>query len=158
MQRIDKALWRICFILMVPLHALGACFPDIVDYTLEAEVERSPLILIATPTSVEWVKDKNEPDFYAGSIYQLDVQEVIYQKNPVKIELYDPNDSGRFAPDIGKKYLLIFYKDSSGSLSVDYCGNSGLLSEKADVLKKIRNLISKKPNKLIHPTANAAAD
>lgn len=127
-----------------PFISIAACFPELVDYSLEAEINRSSYIVIATPIEHRWVVDKDEPDFYTGSFYKLNIHEVINGYTPSDLELYDGNHSGRFAPEIGKKYLFLLVKNSDGLYFADYCGNSGLLNEKGKIVEKIKVAISKK--------------
>ena len=60
----------------------------------------------------------------------------------------------------GKTYLLFLYRVEEG-LSADPCGNSGLVSQKKDVLEAVRALRKtsvrdQKPNKSPEPTADGA--
>lgn len=132
----------VTFFIFFSSNVFAACYPELIDYSLEAEVQRSPAIIIATPIKHTWVNDVQEPDFYAGSIYQLKVHQTLYSKVQGEIILWDPNNSARFAPDIGKKYLFILYQNNDGLLAVDYCGNSGLIEKKENLLPLIRELIS----------------
>ena len=121
----------------------AVCFPDLVDYSLESEVKRSPVIIVATPIGQQWVTDTHEPDFYAGAIYQLQIHQTLYSKVQGEITLWDPNDSGRFAPDIGEKYLLFLSQNAKGLYTADYCGNSGVLEENLELLPIISELVNR---------------
>ncbi|KID56555.1 hypothetical protein JF50_11475 [Pseudoalteromonas luteoviolacea] len=133
-------------LLFQSFNALSICLPDMVDYSLEGELKRTSAVIIATPVNRTWEQDKKEPEFYSGAIYQLEVHDVIYTSSSYNLELWDPNDSGRFAPDIGQRYLMFMLENEDGSLSVDYCGNSGLLSEREGLVPKIRSLMHERRN------------
>ncbi|GEA11108.1 hypothetical protein [Alteromonas sp. KUL49] len=131
----------LAFTMLFSSDSIAACFPEFVDYSLEAEVKRSSAILIATPVKREWVNDVDEPDFYSGSIYELQIHQTLFSTVHTNVELWDPNNSGRFAPDIGKKYLLILYQNSDGKFAADYCGNSGLLDEREEIVSKLKEVL-----------------
>ena len=132
----------IFLILLTSCNVKSACFPDLIDYSLEGELKRSSSVIIATPISKTWVDDEEDPGFYAGAIYQLDIHEVLIQKNNKIIELWDSNDSGRFAPEIGKRYLMFVQLNSDGKYVVSYCGNSGLYQDKTELINKLKRKIN----------------
>jgi hypothetical protein len=117
--------------------ALGACLLD--DYSVGAEYGRSVAVVTATVLSERTVPDKTEPEFIAGTFYTLRIQESFRGTLTNTAEVYSENSSGRFPMEKGKAYLLFLYRDE-GQLSADPCGNSGLVSQKKDVLATVRAL------------------
>lgn len=136
---LKRQLILIIFII-ISNTTFAACFPEFIDYSLEAEIEKSSFIVVATPTEQRWIDDKEEPDFYSGSTYKLNVTEVLKGANQLEIELYDPNNSGRFAPEIGEQYLMFLIKTENG-YSADYCGNSGKLKDKQELVETLKALL-----------------
>jgi hypothetical protein len=79
-------------------------------------------------------------------LYRVRVLNVLRGTAAKEIDIRDENDSGRFGFEVGKKYLLfVGHRDSGWSSDirigpfyyVSPCGNSGLLSERANVLKQL---------------------
>ena len=129
--------------------ALGACLLD--DYSVGAEYGRSIAVVTATVLSERTVPDKKEPEFIAGTFYTLRILESFRGTLTNTAEVYSENSSGSFPMEKGKSYLLFLYR-AEGGLSADPCGNSGLVSEKKDVLETVRALRKtsvrdQKPNK-----------
>jgi hypothetical protein len=58
-------------------------------------------------------------------------------------EIFSENSSGRFPMTVGAKYLLLIYA-AQGRMHVDYCGNSGLVSERGPELQQVERLAAKR--------------
>ena len=134
--------------------ALGACLLD--DYSVGAEYGKSVAVVTATVLSERVIPDKSEPEFIAGTIYTLRIQESFRGTLTNIAEVYSENTTGRFPMVKGRTYLLFLYRDE-GLLSADPCGNSGLTSQKKDVLKTVHALRrasvrDQKPNKSLQAT------
>ena len=80
-----------------------------------------------------------------GHTYTLAVTEVFRGKTRKKIDLFTEYNSGQFPMDIGKSYLVILPKGER-VLSVDSCGNSGEVGEKAKELELIRDMFKRRRN------------
>ena len=130
---------QLIFLIFITISntTFAACLAEFIDYSLEAEIERSSYIVVATPSEQRWIDDPEDPGFYSGSTYKLNVTEVLKGGNQIDLELYDPNDSGRFAPAIGEPYLMFLIKTENG-YSANYCGNSGKLEDKQKALESLR--------------------
>ena len=93
----------------------------------QAEFRRSTLVLIGTVTSTKNVTDKNEPDFWAGTLYKIAVDSFLKGGPGASIEVFTPNDSGRLPLTSGARYLL-FLRKQAGQWTADACGNSAKLA------------------------------
>src|SRR5271170_5947360 len=121
-------------LLVLMLHlelASGACLLN--DYSVPSEYQRSTAVVIAQPVSERTIMDREEPDLIAGTIYTISVKEFFRGSLSGKVDIYSENSSGRFPLITGKTYLLFLYSQQ-GYLSADYCGNSGLIGEKTNVI------------------------
>jgi hypothetical protein len=65
------------------------------------------------------------------------VQEIFKGEPTNSIVIFSENSSGRFSMTVGKTYVLFVYYES-GRFQVSNCGNSGLVSEKQDVIKAVK--------------------
>lgn len=130
----------LCIFIIISNTTFAVCLPEFIDYSLEAEIDKSSFIVVATPTEQRWIDDIEDPGFYSGSSYKLNVTEVLKGGNQIDLELYDPNDSGRFAPDIGEQYLMFLIKTENG-YSADYCGNSGKLKDKQELVATLKTIL-----------------
>jgi hypothetical protein len=119
----------------------SVCLPELVNYSLKAEVERASIIAVATPFDQSWIADEDDPGFYSGSVYKFNVKHTFKGEQSQEIELYDPNDSGRFAPELGEQYLIFFTQTENGYI-VDNCGNSGKFENKQEVISELESLLS----------------
>jgi len=85
-------------------------------------------------------------DYYDGDEYIVQVQEVFKGESRHKIVIFCENSSGRFPMTVGSTYILFVYIEL-GRFQVSNCGNSGLLSDKKDVLSTVRTLKQSKDTK-----------
>ena len=142
----------------VDANASAACLLG--DYSVPAEYLRSDAVLIGRVLSEHAVPDPEDPQSFAATIYSIRIEESFRGSHRGTIELYSENTSGRFPMDKGQKYLLFVYRQQ-GRLSADYCGNSGLLAEKAEVITHVRQFAkqhdrAQKPNRTAEPDAQKA--
>jgi hypothetical protein len=84
-----------------------------------------------------------EDDSYDGTMYRIRVDRRFRGSLGDEAEIFSENSSGRFPVTVGARYLL-FIHTGSGRMQVDYCGNSGLLSERGKELKEIERLAGKR--------------
>ena len=127
-----------CLVGFAMAHAaLGACLQD--DYTVKAEFPRSVAVVKVLVVSERNVPDPDAPEFIGGTIYRVKIQESFRGALQGIVEVFSENSSGRFPMERRREYLLFLYRDA-GRLSADPCGNSGLVSEKKDVLATVREL------------------
>ena len=117
--------------------AFGACLLD--DYSVRAEYARSAAVVVAKVVSDGKVPSFEPSDAEWGVTYTLKIKESFRGSLQKTVEVFSENSSGRFPLAKGKAYVLFLYEEF-GRLSVDYCGNSGLVSQKHDVVKKLRAL------------------
>jgi hypothetical protein len=84
-------------------------------------------------------------DYVDGINYRLSISEMLSGKQMKSITLFSENSSGRFPMKVGASYL-IFASPEHGllpgqpALTVNNCGNSGLLSESQLKLQEVRRL------------------
>ena len=121
------------------------------DYSVKAEFPRSVAVVKVLVVSERSEPDPDAPEFVGGTIYKVKIQESFRGTLQGAVEIFSENSSGRFPMDSGRSYLLFLYRDGE-RLSADPCGNSGLASEKKDVLATVRALRkempkNQKPNK-----------
>ena len=86
------------------------------------------------------ISKKDVPDsgnYYEGDEYTIQVQEMFKGILANTIVVFSENSSGRFPMSVGKTYVLFVYYEL-GRYQVSNCGNSGLLSEKQNVIRKAR--------------------
>ena len=77
--------------------------------------------------------------YYDGHNYTVQVHEV-FKGNPTNtVVIFSENSSGRFPMSVGSTYILFVYYEL-GRYQIDSCGNSGLLSEKQNVVQNVRQL------------------
>jgi len=88
------------------------------------------------------LKKKDVPEsggYYEGDEYTVQVKEIFKGKPNKKINIFSENSSGRFPMEIGKTYI-IFLHTELGRHQINNCGNSGLQSEKQDIIKALRQI------------------
>jgi hypothetical protein len=117
--------------------ASGACL--LTDYSLNAEFRRSDAVLVGSVLSERKVPGDDKADTLGGTVYVVKVSEPLRGSLGKTVEIFSENSSGRFPMKIGTSYLLFLYRQQ-GALSADYCGNSGPVADKGDVLPKVRQL------------------
>ncbi|HEX4132994.1 MAG TPA: hypothetical protein VHY84_00120 [Bryobacteraceae bacterium] len=93
----------------------------------QAEFRRSTLVLIGKVISAKNVPDKDEPDFWAGTLYKITVDTFLKGAADISIEVFSPNDSGRLPLATHTRYLL-FLRKEAGQWTADACGNSAKLT------------------------------
>jgi hypothetical protein len=121
----------------------AACL--LTDYSTSAEYLRSEAVLVGSVLSERNMPGSDETDTPGGTSYLVKVLETLRGTPGSTVEIFSENSSARFPMRIGTSYLLFLYRQQ-GSLSADYCGNSGPVAKKADVLRKARNLAKHKPS------------
>jgi hypothetical protein len=136
-------------------HLGAACLLN--DYSVEAEYARSTAVVLAKVSSERLVPSADEAGFDDGVIYTVKVQESLRGSTSPTVEVFSENSSGRYPMSKNRSYVLFLY-EAGGRLSADYCGNSGLASQRQGVLVKLRALKQsgdrdQKPNQAVHPTA-----
>lgn len=78
-------------------------------------------------------------NYYDGHDYTVHGQEV-FKGNPTStVVIFSENSSGRFPMAVGSSYI-IFVDYELGRYQIDNCGNSGVLPEKEDVVRAVREL------------------
>ena len=122
--------------------ASAACL--LTDYSTGAEYFRSEAVLVGSVLSERNIPESDVPDTPGGTYYMVRVLKTLRGIPTRTVEIFSENSSGRFPMHIGTSYLLFLYRQQ-GVLSADYCGNSGPLTTKADVLRKARQLAKSEP-------------
>ncbi len=112
--------------------ANAACF-DGHPLAIKEEFSNSQSVLIGKVLSEVSVPESGK--YYEGQNYAVEVQEVFKGNPPKIIPVFCENSSGRFPMVVGKTYVVFLYYD--GRHQIDNCGNSGLVSEKQEVLDAV---------------------
>lgn len=72
-----------------------------------------------------------------GTTYRVKVTERVQGKAAGTVNLLSENNSGRFPMEVGETYLL-FISKGPGALVVDNCGNSGVMTERRELLAQLK--------------------
>jgi hypothetical protein len=133
--------------------ALGVCLLN--DYSVEAEYARSVAVVVAEVVSQRNAADAEDDKSYGGVSYKLKIKESFRGSRLGTVDVFSENSSGRFPMETGKAYILFLYEEQ-GRLSADNCGNSGLVSQKQDVMATLHNITKpsnggRKPNSALSP-------
>jgi hypothetical protein len=115
--------------------SFAACLLD--DYSVSAEFSRSAVVALARVVSERQVPEQKEAGLLDGTLYSLRVQETYRGQASRTRSVFSENSSGRFPMVVGQTYIVFLYLQS-GRLSADYCGNSGLASDKQNVVNEVR--------------------
>lgn len=128
----------------------GACLYD--DYSVDAEYARSTAVVTAHVISERDVLDSEDSSFTGRTVYTIKIEASHRGKLHGIENIVSENDSGRFPMENQKSYVLFLYRQN-GMFSADPCGNSGLVSERKDVVAKVRALRAKDRATHIHNAA-----
>lgn len=121
--------------LVLPGLPSAACFNG--NPSPETELRNSEFVFVGEVISETFTPANNQ--YFEGKTYAVRVIEVLRGKPKKVFRLFSENSSGRFPMQVGSKYL-IFAHDELGRLQVDNCGNSGALTEQAELLKTLRKV------------------
>src|SRR2546429_2325729 len=116
--------------------AMAACLAD--DYSVRAEYDRSAAVVTAQVVSQRSVAESE--GHYDGVVYIVNLEKVYRGAIHGLVDVFSVNSSGRFPMQLHRRYVLFVYRDS-GRLMVDNCGNSGLMTEKTEVLRALDNIV-----------------
>jgi hypothetical protein len=86
------------------------------------------------------IEKKDIPEsgkYYDGQEYTVEVQEIFKGNSTGTVVIFSENSSGRFPMSVGETYILFVYYEL-GRFQVSNCGNSGLVSEKQNVIQAVR--------------------
>jgi hypothetical protein len=114
----------------------GGRYPNV---TVQEEIPEADFIVIGTVTNRRIVVDTVEdPEGYEAELFQVEIEDVIRGTPPDHamkpyLTIYEENASSRFGMEVGVRYLL-FVSASADGYYINSCGNSGVLSESADIL------------------------
>lgn len=150
------------FFALAPAGAHAACEgvdqPDY--YSVDRERARSAYVAVVRVTGESWLGNDRRPsrpmppflngggqptgfDPYVGALYQVQIRQSLKGPTPARLVLFSENSSGRFPMVVGRDYLIFVrdqrepWLDDRPALSVDPCGNSGLVEASGDVLRRL---------------------
>jgi len=92
--------------------------------SIEQEYRDSAVVLRGRAVSEKSVPKAGATE--EGTLYTLSVTEPLKGKVSKTIQVFSENSSGRFPMSSGEQYL-VFASSEQGRLSIDNCGNSGVL-------------------------------
>jgi hypothetical protein len=78
-------------------------------------------------------------NYYDGHDYTVQVQEIFKGDSTSALVIFSENSTGRFPMSVGSTYILFVYYELA-RYQINNCGNSGLLSQKRDVVEAVRTL------------------
>jgi len=104
--------------------------------TIEREYFSSEYVLEGKVLSKKNISSPDDPIGYIATLYAVKPTRIFKGKKNTKLIIYSENTSSRFPMKIGETYI-IFLQTSNDGLFVDNCGNSGILKNSPDVIKKI---------------------
>jgi hypothetical protein len=147
----------VVILVAVPMAASAFCgrgHPDVAR-----ELKDSRLVFVGKVLgATEWSHDGGFPD---GTLYSVEVTDLLKGAGPSLVTLYSENSSGRFPMETGASYVIFAYEGAfefrtSPEFAVDNCGNSGSLAEPRaqDVLAQVRRL-THAPRTAAQPAAPA---
>ncbi|MBI1818325.1 MAG: hypothetical protein HYR72_25370 [Deltaproteobacteria bacterium] len=105
--------------------------------SLEQEYRSSAVVFAGRVGSQEVTPEAG--GYADGTTYSVSVEEVLRGAPGKTINLFSENSSGRFPMRAGTSYLIFVYEEQGRSM-VNYCGNSGELTEKASALGSLRKI------------------
>ena len=108
-----------------------------------AEEYRTAKAVVLATVRTERLIPSADKEFYDGTLYRISVDKAFHGKLGSEAEIFSENSSGRFPMTVGRRYLLFIYS-ARGRMQVDYCGNSGLLSERGKELQQVEQLAAKR--------------
>jgi hypothetical protein len=140
MNQIFERLIVFLLLICCSPHGYAACEEHL---SVESEFKQSEYVVVATVKSFRYVRDPEDIEGYAATIYSVAINRVFRGKPRANIEIYSVNTTSRFPMEIGKKYLLFISKTRDGK-EVNSCGNSELLAMRKSELSKVISLAGKK--------------
>lgn len=140
----------------LPGAAMAVCLLS--DYSVQAEYDRSAAVGTGQVISQRPVAESG--GYYDGVVYTVNLESVFRSDTRGLVNVFSENSSGRFPMQLREHYLLFLYRESD-RLMIDNCGNSGLVSEKTEVLKTLHEIVRnggiQNPNSALHTDAQIAS-
>ena len=103
----------------------------------------SSLVVTGTVLASHDLMDPSDKDSTTGTLYRVRIDRVYMNQSQAvnrSVTVYSENSTARFPMDVRGRYVLFLQLDPDHQLSVDNCGNSGLLSKSSHTLQQIRLL------------------
>ena len=107
---------------------------------IKEEFSNSQGVFIGKVVSAAPVSESGK--YLEGQNYAVEVQKVFKGKLTNTIIIFCENSSGRFPMTVGQTYIIFLYND--GRFQIDNCGNSGLVSQKQEIVKAVKQLRANK--------------
>ncbi len=123
--------------LLCPRQVFAACLLG--DYSVTPEYGRSEAVIVGRVLSSRSLPDPDDPQVLTGTVYSVKIVEALRGSPGKVVDVYSENSGGSFPLKAGEKYLLCLYRQE-GQLSADYCGHSGLVTQRARELVGVRLL------------------
>jgi hypothetical protein len=130
-----KAILSILAFLVIGSQVNAACLYEH-PQTINEEFCDSQSVFIGKVLSEIHVPDSGR--YLEGKNYLVEVKEVFKGNLPKTVTIFCENSSGRFPMTVGKTYIAFIYYD--GRYQIDNCGNSGIVSERQEVIGAVRLL------------------
>ena len=111
---------------------------------LKNEIVSSQSIVVGKVIEkIDLYEDKSYPQDITANLYTISIKQILKGSVEKTIKIKSENDSGRYIMDVDEEHLLFLTKEHQ-YFSVDSCGNSSILPEGNETLKKVK-LYFKKP-------------
>jgi Carboxypeptidase regulatory-like domain len=128
------------FIALLTLLALpGACraYCPVPEIRASGEYFKGDAVFVGAVVSIRKKPDSDRD--LGGWFYHLRVEKTFRGQVQDNLQVYTEDSDIRFPLEINHKYLLFAYR-RRGRLEIDNCGNSALLSQAADSLRRLERL------------------
>lgn len=113
---------------------------------LDTEIGLTREIVIGQVERVQSLQENSaDPEEITAYLYTVKVLRQVKGGLPRTLTLRTENDSGRYAMDVEKEYLLFLHKEGK-YLKVNSCGNSSPLPAGNSVLRDVEHALATAPN------------
>jgi hypothetical protein len=123
--------------LLVTISAHAVCLNG--QPSVAEEYKAAKAVVVARVVRQRGVPVSGDSFYDDGTMYTVKVERAFRGNVGAEADIFSENTSGRFPMAVGARYLLFIGKRHE-RLVVDYCGNSGLLSQRRKELKSIEGL------------------
>jgi len=144
-------------VLALSVHASAYCGKG--HPTAAQEFNDSDAVIVGKVTAQdEWSHDGQFTD---GTLYTLQITEVLKGTPAKAITVYSENSSGRFPMDVGTTYLIFAYRGvfenrATPEWAVDNCGSSTAVQGNQELLAEVRHLAAIAAQQVVPADAGAS--
>jgi hypothetical protein len=147
--RISPSLNHISLLSVLLFAALALCSPfsafaycPVPEIRANGEFFKSDAVFTGTVLSIRKTPDARHAP--GGWLYRMRIEETFRGSTRDELTVYTEDSDVRFPLDMNQEYLLFAYR-RHGRLEIDSCGNSSLLTEAGELLRKLTQLRHPEP-------------